>query len=68
MTAAAWNERYPVRTVVDYFPVRGREDFTRTRTRSEAWDTHDKMVLVMVDGRSGGVSVAHVWPVLEAVR
>lgn len=63
ITAEAWNRLIPVGSEVCFFPVAGRETFERTRTCSEAWQPAPFVVLVKVEGRSGGVDVAHCLPV-----
>lgn len=60
--ADRWNAAHYVGQVFFYFPVRG-ELPVQVRTRSEAWETHGGDVIVMVEGRSGGVSVEHLQPV-----
>ena len=59
-TADLWNERYPLGTKVDYFPVAGWPQHDRTATRSEAWGSASGEVVVKVEGHAGGVSVRHL--------
>lgn len=62
-TAVSWNAAYPVGTAVRYWPIYPPingvppED---TRTRSEAWTLGDGSVVVLVAGKTGGVSLSHV--------
>jgi hypothetical protein len=67
LTAAQWNELVPPGTPVRFWPVRNEDepwfegqDFSDTRTRSEAWRLSCGEVLVSVEGITGGVSVRHL--------
>jgi hypothetical protein len=60
MTAEEWNFRYPPGTEVLYYPLRGREDYVMTRTRSEAWELGDGTPVVLVEGKTGGISLEHL--------
>ena len=67
ISASAFNARYPVGTEVDYWsvlPARPGEEPRRTRTRSEAWKLGDHTPVVKVEGIAGGVSIAHLAPIL----
>jgi hypothetical protein len=57
MTAAEFNKRYPVGTLVRYFPVMGSSEFTATATRTEAWDLSDGRAVVALVGLGGGKSL-----------
>lgn len=59
-TADAFNEHVPVGTAVRYFPIRGYFSHLETRTRSKAWALGSGQVVVMVDGKSGGVAIDHL--------
>jgi len=59
-TAADWNRRFPVGTPVRYFPARNRFDHLETQTRSDAWTLGGGDAVVLVEGRSGGVSLDHL--------
>lgn len=58
-----FNKRVPIGTKVTY---RSREidgekiEDKLTKTRSEAWALHSGHPVVMIEGRSGGVSLDHV--------
>lgn len=62
-TAASWNAAYPVGTAVRYWPfyppVEGVPPLD-TRTRSEAWSLGDGSVVVLIEGKSGGVHLSHI--------
>jgi hypothetical protein len=68
LTAAQWNERYPVGTAVVAYPgVRPEDpaaaDFcTRleTHTRTIAWNLGHGEPVVSVDGYAGGISLKHI--------
>ena len=47
-------------TKVRYFPVRGRPEHVDTTTRSEPWELGNGEVIVLVAGRTGGVSIRHL--------
>lgn len=57
-----WNALFHVGTPVRFWPVRGRAAYEDTQTESEAWALGDGSVVVLVDGRSGGVAVEHCEP------
>lgn len=62
-TAAFWNAAHPVGTLVRYFPVYPPIEGVppvETRTRSEAWVLGDGSVVVLVEGKSGGVLLSHI--------
>lgn len=62
-TAVSWNAAYPVGTAVRYWPIYPPIDGVPpevTRTRSEAWALGDGSVVVLVDGRTGGVYLSNV--------
>ena len=62
-TAASWNAAYPVGTPVRYYPIIPQIELCppiETRTRSEAWTLGDGSVVVLVEGKSGGVHLSHV--------
>jgi hypothetical protein len=59
MTAAQFNARYPVGTLVRYYPIRGVNEFTATATRSEAWELGSGQAVVSLVGLSGGKSIDH---------
>lgn len=62
-TAVSWNAAYPVGTAVRYWPfyppVEGVPPLDTT-TRSEAWTLGDGSVVVLVEGKSGGVCLSHI--------
>lgn len=57
MTAALFNERYPVGTKVRYFPVSNESGFVESKTRTPAWELGHGAAVVSIEGRSGGVLV-----------
>ena len=62
-TVETWNAAYPVGTVVRYWPIYPPLDGippVDTVTRSEAWALGDGSVVVLIDGKSGGVHLSHV--------
>jgi hypothetical protein len=60
MTAAQFNARYPVGTLVRYYPLVNSRAFTPTATRTEAWDLSDGRAVVALVGFNGGKSIEHV--------
>jgi len=58
MTSEQFNSKYTVGTHVVYQPVQDGEG-VQTKTRSEAWELGHGAAVVMVEGKSGGVSVEH---------
>ena len=61
-TTESWNAAYPVGTRVRYWPVYPPQGIppVDTTTRSEAWMLGDGSVVVLVEGKSGGVHLSHV--------
>lgn len=57
LTAAEFNELYPVGTRVRFYPLRGEPQFEESRTRSVAWALGHGDVVVLIEGRTGGVSI-----------
>ena len=55
ITAAEWNQRFPVGTPVRYHPIIGDHEFVESTTRSEAWELGHGAPVVKIDGRTGGV-------------
>lgn len=64
MNAQQWNERYPVGTMVRYWPVQGRplSSTTDAPTRSEAWDLPSGHSVVLIEGKAGGVYLDNIEP------
>lgn len=63
MTAPMWNEACPIGTAVRYWPIWPPIPSVPpvdTRTRSEAWALGDGTVVVLIEGKSGGVGLTHV--------
>ena len=63
MTESAWNEAHPVGTSVRYWPIWPPHEGlppVDTRTRSEAWTLGDGSVVVMIEGKTGGVHLSHI--------
>ncbi len=62
-TAESWNATYPVGTVVRYWPIYppvAGVPPVDTKTRSEAWTLGDGSVVVLVDGKTGGVYLSNI--------
>ena len=62
-TAESWNAAHPVGTAVRYWPIyppHGIAPHVDTTTRSEAWALGDGSVVVLIEGRSGGVYLSHI--------
>jgi hypothetical protein len=72
LTAAQFNERYPIGTPVIAYPgVRPEHPFynaiaggycLETRTRSVAWTLGHGEPVVLVEGYAGGISLEHIDP------
>lgn len=69
LTAAQWNERYPVGTPVVAYPMLRPEDPAfgafggqrlDTHTRTVAWELGHGEPVVSVDGYAGGISLEHI--------
>jgi hypothetical protein len=61
--AQAFNAAHPVGTLVRYYPIVGEKDFAEARTRSPAWALDCGEAVVSIEGRSGGLSLDHIWVV-----
>lgn len=62
-TAVSWNAAYPVGTAVRYYPIYPPIESVSpvdTTTRSEAWTLGDGSVVVLIEGKAGGVHLSHV--------
>ena len=57
---AAAKRVFPIGRPVTFTPVIGRPEREETAIRSEPWKTGSGAILVMVEGRSGGVSIDHL--------
>lgn len=63
MTAPAWNAAHPVGTAVRYWPIWPPVPSVPpvdSHTRSEAWPLGDGTVVVLIEGKTGGVALSHV--------
>lgn len=60
MTAERFNAETPIGTPLRYYPIAGHSEFVETKTRSEAWELGNGAPVVLVEGRSGGVSIHHL--------
>ena len=59
-TAKQWNDKYPVGTLVEYYPIAGEDYHVLTRTRNRAWTLGSGQVIVSVEGHMGGVNIEHL--------
>ena len=62
VSAEEWNRSYPPGTKVFYKALTDNSSMhdMMTRTRSEAWTLGDGSPVVLVEGKSGGVSLDHL--------
>ena len=60
MNIEEFNRDFPIGTSVLYYPVAGRSDNEETKIRSEPWALGHGDIVVMVEGRTGGVSIDHI--------
>ncbi len=62
---AAWNAQFPVGTPVRYWPMDRTGEGIESQTRTPAWVIHGgHSALVSVEGRTGGIILSHVEPVI----
>lgn len=59
--AAAFAEAHPVGSACRYYPVLPGKEFKQTKIRSAPWVLGSGHVVVAVEGKSGGVSVEHLF-------
>jgi len=62
-TAVSWNDAHPIGTAVRYWPIYPPIDGVPPvdmTTRSEAWTLGDGSVVVLIEGKAGGVHLSHV--------
>lgn len=62
-TAESWNAAHPIGTRVRYwsiYPPIPSVPPLDTTTRSEAWELGDGSVVVLIEGRTGGVHLSHI--------
>jgi hypothetical protein len=72
LTAAQWNERYPIGTPVVAYPGLRPEDDPKgerliTRTSSKAWVLGGHTAVVFVDGHGACINLTHVDPERYAI-
>lgn len=60
MNAEQFNKKYPVGTMVRYYPIKGDPQCVETQTRTPAWTLGHGEAVVSVIGIAGGVSLEHV--------
>lgn len=58
-----FNERHPIGTEVDYWPVRLADEPVRSRTRSVAFIFDGHTPVVFVNDQSIAIALSHVRPV-----
>ena len=63
MNARRFNETYPIGSKFEFQPTKCIDEKETVTTRSHAWQLGHGEVVVMVEGRSGGVSVEHLTPI-----
>ena len=62
-----WNRKHPVGTTVEYDARRRNGELAQEfKTRSPAWLLGDKTAVVLLEGRTGAVSIEHCTPVVAA--
>lgn len=62
-TAESWNATYSIGTTIRYWPVYPPIESilpVDTVTRSEAWTLGDGSVVVLIEGKSGGIHLSHI--------
>lgn len=60
ITAEQFNQKYPIGTKVQYFPIKGDTRHLDTETRTPAWTLGHGEPVVSVNGIAGGVSIDHL--------
>lgn len=60
MTAVEFNQLHGIGTAFRYYPIAGVKEFIETKTRSECWELGDGHPVVLVEGKSGGISIFHL--------
>lgn len=60
VTVEEFNAKYPIGTPVMYQPIKGVDEWVRTKTRSKAWVLGHGQIVVMIGGRSGGCCISHM--------
>lgn len=66
ITAEEFNRRYPVGTEVRYYETIWDENTLSSKTRSEAWTLGHGEPVVLIEGKTGGVSLGHLEIIKEA--
>ncbi|CNI64598.1 hypothetical protein [Yersinia pekkanenii] len=66
LSADKFNQKYPVGSSFNYFPIMGIPDSVEVVTRTEAWALDYGAVVVSIIGRAGGVSIEHLKPIVIA--
>jgi len=60
MTAEQFNQLHPIGTAFRYYSIAGVSEYIETKTRSECWELGDGHPVVLIQGKSGGVSIFHL--------
>jgi hypothetical protein len=60
MNAEKFNELHAIGTSFRYYSIAGSKEFIETKTRSECWELGDGHPVVLIEGRTGGVSIHHL--------
>lgn len=63
-TVVSWNRQHPPGTPVRYFPVLGQLEHADTKTRSEAWELGSGEPVVLIEGRTGGIALSNLTPLV----
>lgn len=64
--ASIFNEAFPIGSPFLYEPVKGAGEWEPVTTRSVAWTLGSGEAVVLVTGRTGGVSLSHLEPADDA--
>jgi len=60
MAVDLWNRLYPICTPVLYFPLKDSNECISSKTRSKAWNLKSDHPVVLIEGKTGGVSLEHL--------
>lgn len=60
VNADTFNKKFPVGTMVKYYPIKGKKNYIISKTRTPAWELGCNTPVVSIEGASGGVALSHL--------
>lgn len=67
LSAEEFNEKFPVGTIVRYYPIKGKPNRITCKTTTPAWELGSGTAVVTIESVSGGVCLSHI-EIVEAKK